>query len=81
MIRTILTDDHKLFCDGLERVLNDSGHFQVVQKFYNGQSLLEKMQAYNADLLVIDAAGKSLAPWQVFSRESISCILSIDLFR
>ncbi|MBT1699303.1 response regulator transcription factor [Fulvivirgaceae bacterium PWU4] len=54
MIRTILADDHKLFCDGLERVLNDSGHFQVVQKFYNGQSLLEKMQAYNADLLIID---------------------------
>jgi DNA-binding NarL/FixJ family response regulator len=54
VIQTILADDHKLFCDGLERVLNDSGHFHVLQKFYNGQSLLEKMPSYNADLLIID---------------------------
>jgi DNA-binding NarL/FixJ family response regulator len=54
VIRTILADDHKLFCDGLERVLNDSGHFQVIHKFYNGQSLLEKVQALNAELLIID---------------------------
>lgn len=54
MIRTVLADDHKLFCDGLERVLNDSGHFQVVHKFYNGQTLLEKIQAVNPELLIID---------------------------
>lgn len=54
MIRTILADDHKLFCDGLERVLNESGHFKVVQKFYNGHSLLEKIQECNAELLIID---------------------------
>ncbi len=54
MIKTILADDHKLFCDGLERVLNDSGHFNVVQKFYNGQTLLEKISTHNPDLLIID---------------------------
>ncbi len=54
MIKTILADDHKLFCDGLERVLNDSGHFQVIQKFYNGQTLLEKINVHNPDLLIID---------------------------
>lgn len=54
MIKTVLADDHKLFCDGLERVLNDSGHFQVVQKFYNGQTLLEKVSTHNPDLLIID---------------------------
>lgn len=54
MIKTILADDHKLFCDGLERVLNDSGHFQVLQKFYNGQTLLEKVNVHNPDLLIID---------------------------
>lgn len=54
MIKTILADDHKLFCDGLERVLNDSGHFQVLQKFYNGQTLLEKISVHNPDLLIID---------------------------
>ena len=54
MIKTILADDHKLFCDGLERVLNDSGHFHVLQKFYNGQTLLEKVHDLHPDLLIID---------------------------
>lgn len=54
MIKTVLADDHKLFCDGLERVLNDSGHFRVIQKFYNGQTLLEKIASYNPDLLIVD---------------------------
>jgi DNA-binding NarL/FixJ family response regulator len=54
VIRTVLVDDHKLFCDGLERVLNDSGHFQVIEKFYNGNSLLEKVGSLQPDLLIID---------------------------
>jgi DNA-binding NarL/FixJ family response regulator len=54
MIKTILADDHKLFCDGLERVLNDSGQFKVMQKFYNGQSLLEKISDLKPDLVIMD---------------------------
>jgi DNA-binding NarL/FixJ family response regulator len=54
LIRTVLADDHKLFCDGLERVLNDSGHFEVLHKFYNGQALLEKINACKPELLIID---------------------------
>lgn len=54
MIRTILADDHKLFCDGLERVLAESGKFVVVHKAYNGQSLLENLPHLSFDLLVID---------------------------
>lgn len=54
MIKTVLADDHKLFCDGLERVLNDSGHFVVLQKFYNGQTLLEKVHDLQPDLMIID---------------------------
>jgi DNA-binding NarL/FixJ family response regulator len=54
VIRTILADDHKLFCDGLERVLNDTGQFLVIGKFHNGQSLLEKIQTCDSDLLIID---------------------------
>lgn len=54
MIKTILADDHRLFCDGLERVLSDSGHFSVLFKAYNGKSLLERLPNYNFDLLVID---------------------------
>jgi DNA-binding NarL/FixJ family response regulator len=54
LIRTVLADDHKLFCDGLERVLTESGHFNVVGKFYNGQALLESIQTCTPQLLVMD---------------------------
>jgi DNA-binding NarL/FixJ family response regulator len=54
VIKTILADDHKLFCDGLERVLNDSGQFEVMQKFHNGQALLEKISELRPDLLIMD---------------------------
>jgi len=54
MIKTVLADDHKLFCDGLERVLNDSGHFKVVQKFHNGQNLLENITQIHPELVIID---------------------------
>lgn len=53
-ISVILADDHKLFCEGLERVLSESGKFKVVGKFHNGQSLLENLNNLNADLLIID---------------------------
>lgn len=54
MIRTVLADDHKLFCDGLERVLADTGKFQVVLKAHDGQSLLEKLANLDFQLLIID---------------------------
>lgn len=54
MIRTILADDHKLFCEGLQRVLEDSGHFQVIHKAHNGQALLEALPDLTFDLLLID---------------------------
>ncbi|MGC1240947.1 MAG: response regulator transcription factor [Chryseosolibacter sp.] len=54
MIKTILADDHRLFCDGLERVLAETGTFEVVLKAYNGQSLLEQVHSIDFDLLVID---------------------------
>lgn len=54
MIKTILADDHKLFCDGLQRVLEDSGHFTVIHKAHDGQSLLEALPELEFDLLLID---------------------------
>lgn len=54
MIRTVLADDHKLFCDGLERVLADSGRFTIVLKAHNGRSLLENLAGLDFELLIID---------------------------
>jgi DNA-binding NarL/FixJ family response regulator len=68
LIRTVLADDHKLFCDGLERVLNDSGHFQIIQKFYNGHTLLEKIQVHNPELLIIDVEMPNINGFDVIKR-------------
>jgi len=55
VIKTILVDDHKLFCDGLEKLLTETGEFQVLQKFYNGRDLLENLtKNQHPDLLVLD---------------------------
>lgn len=53
-IRTVLADDHKLFCEGLERVLAETGNFQIVAKFHNGHALLENFLTHSPELLIID---------------------------
>ncbi|HEY8937867.1 MAG TPA: response regulator transcription factor [Cyclobacteriaceae bacterium] len=54
MIKTILIDDHKIFCDGLEKVLNETGQFTVIQKFYNGKNLLEYLGKEHPDMVLMD---------------------------
>lgn len=61
MIRTILVDDHKLFADGIERLLSESGHFQVVGKFNTGQSLLQQINSLNPDLVILDIEIRDLS--------------------
>lgn len=54
MIKTVLADDHKLFCDGLEKVLAEAGKFEIILKAYNGRALLELVHTIDFQLLVID---------------------------
>ncbi len=54
MIKIILADDHKLFCDGMERLLNETGSFQVIDKYYNGRNLLENLNKEHPDLILLD---------------------------
>lgn len=72
MIRTILADDHKLFCDGLERLLNDTTHFQVLEKFYNGFALLDRIRFHQPDLVVIDVEMPGLSGFDVIKRIRIN---------
>lgn len=68
MIRTVLADDHRLFCDGLERVLADSGHFSVIGKAYDGRSLLQQLQQLDFDLLVVDVEMPVLNGFETLKR-------------
>ncbi|MGC4023529.1 MAG: response regulator transcription factor [Cyclobacteriaceae bacterium] len=54
MIRTILADDHKLFSDGLKKLLDESEHFKVVKQFVRTDSLLEEFDQLECDLLILD---------------------------
>lgn len=54
MINTILVDDHRLFAEGLEKLLSASGHFKIMTKFHNPKSLLEKIHTLNPELLILD---------------------------
>ncbi len=54
MIKTLLVDDHKIFAEGLERLLTESGHFEIIEKFYDGKSLLENLHLYEPQILIAD---------------------------
>lgn len=68
MLKTILLDDHRLFCDGLEKLLHESGHFQVVGKFHSGQEFLRKINQLQADLMIIDVEMPGLNGFDVIER-------------
>ncbi len=54
MIRTIIVDDHRLFSEGLKVLLEGSGHFQVLEQFQDGRSLLENVDRLNPELILLD---------------------------
>jgi DNA-binding NarL/FixJ family response regulator len=68
MIDTVLVDDHRLFSDGLEKLLNDSRQFNVVNKFDNGVKLLQSIGDLKFDLLLIDIEMKGLDGFETIRR-------------
>jgi DNA-binding NarL/FixJ family response regulator len=54
VIRTIIVDDHRLFSEGLKNLLEGSGHFQVLEQFQDGRSLLENLDRLNPELILLD---------------------------
>jgi two-component system response regulator NreC len=72
MIETILTDDHRLFADGLEKLLSASGHFKVIAKFHNPKNLLEKIHMLNPQLLILDIDMPDMSGIDVIRRVRMS---------
>lgn len=55
LIPTLLVDDHIIFSDGLEKLLNDSGQFKVIGKFNNTNTFLKTINKdQNPQLLILD---------------------------
>jgi DNA-binding NarL/FixJ family response regulator len=54
-IRIVIAEDHLLFAEGLERLLNeDALYYKVVAKAVNGLQLLESVKKYLPDLVLVD---------------------------
>jgi DNA-binding NarL/FixJ family response regulator len=68
MVNTIILDDHRLFSDGLEKLLIDSKKFNVLKKFTNGIELLQSVDNFDLHLLLIDIEMKSMDGIEVIRR-------------
>ena len=52
--RIVLADDHKLFRDGLERLLNLEPDVEVVGRADNGEEALVVVEEKKPDILLLD---------------------------
>lgn len=68
MIGTIIIDDHRLFTDGMERLLNETQKFQVIHKFTSGVSFLQALPIDLVDLVIIDVDMPELSGLDVIQR-------------
>lgn len=63
-----MADDHRLFCDGLERLLNEHGAFRVIEKYHDGKKVLDGVARLKPDLLIVDIEMPGLNGLEVISR-------------
>ncbi len=54
MIRVFITEDHEMYLEGLALLLKKQSDIDVVATTLNGKSLLEKLPAIEADVLLLD---------------------------
>ncbi|MCP4200547.1 MAG: response regulator transcription factor [bacterium] len=54
MIKVLIADDHKMFRDGLRRVLEDESSLEVVAEAENGPEALDKSREFQPDIVLLD---------------------------
>ncbi|TSJ35921.1 response regulator transcription factor [Mucilaginibacter corticis] len=52
--KVIIADDHALFADGLEQIVNNMPDFRVIAKVPNGKMLLQSFNWLQPDLILLD---------------------------
>src|SRR6266702_3109532 len=53
-VRVVLADDHPMVRRGVRLILEESRQIEVVAEAGNGQELLEAVDAYEPDVVVVD---------------------------
>lgn len=54
MIRVMIADDHNMFVEGIESILEGHERIQVVSKCYTGTDVFVKMPQANPDVILLD---------------------------
>ena len=54
MIRVMIADDHNMFVEGIESILDGMDNIQVVSKCYTGTEVFEKLAHIPADVILLD---------------------------
>ncbi|UMZ73940.1 sporulation transcription factor Spo0A [Natranaerofaba carboxydovora] len=54
MVRVLIVDDNKEFCEILRDFLNEQENMEVVGISYNGEEALEKIKQTNPDIILLD---------------------------
>ena len=54
MIRVMIADDHNMFVEGVELILDGIDNIQVVSKCYTGLEVFEKLAHTPADVILLD---------------------------
>lgn len=54
MIKIMIADDHTMFVDGIDSILNKETDMQVVCKCYDGQEVLNKLKTEQPDIILLD---------------------------
>ena len=54
MIRVMIADDHNMFVEGVESILDGQDNIQVVSKCYTGPEVFEKLATTPADVILLD---------------------------
>ncbi len=80
----ILVDDHNLFRSGLKYILEESGHYQVIAEASNGLELLDLLDHFSPDLIILDIKMPVLngieAARQVLLRKPSISILILSMY-
>ena len=54
MIRVMIADDHNMFVEGIESILDGMDNIHVVSKCYTGTEVFEKLAQVPADVILLD---------------------------
>jgi len=54
MIRILIADDHKIFRDGIESILEDIADITIIAHANDGREVMEQLQQHQPDIILMD---------------------------